>query len=188
MDSGTYVFSYGSNHPVTFSKILSISVQEFLSHSISCGLPKYGRVFVGESNTWQGASFAHIIQHEKSEVEGYAVRLRPEEIQILDQKIGYPELYKREKFKLKRLPYNEGDPLVDGEVYILTDKTLLGKYKKPSAEQLDACCKTLSASLYLRIGSYEDNKHPLVMNVFNGAKFKKDFEHKTFNSMKYLGV
>jgi hypothetical protein len=52
----------------------------------------------------------------------------------IDKIVGCPGLYKREKFKLKRLPYSEGDALIDGEVYILTDKTLLGKYKKPSAE------------------------------------------------------
>lgn len=106
----------------------------------------------------------------------------------MDKIIGYPQMYKREKFKLKRLPYSEGDALVDGEVYILIEKQLLGKYKKPSTEQLDACIKTLSTSLYLRIGSYEDKKHPLVMNVFNGAKIKKDFEHKVFASMKFLAV
>ncbi len=121
-------------------------------------------------------------------MEGYAVRLTPEEISLMDKSIGCPQLYKREKVKLKRLPYSEGDALIEGEVYILTEKTLLEKYKKPSAEQLEACCRTLSTSLYLRIGPYEDKKHPLVLNVFNGAKIVKDFEHKAFASMKFLGV
>jgi hypothetical protein len=67
-------------------------------------------------------------------VEGYAVKLRPEELAILDKSIGLGTLYKREKVKLKRLPFSEGDALVDGEVYILVEKALLEKYKKPSAE------------------------------------------------------
>jgi hypothetical protein len=62
------------------------------------------------------------------------VRLRPEEIQLIDEMVGVPKLYKREKVKLKKLPHSEGDALIDGEVYILIDKTLLGKYKKPSNE------------------------------------------------------
>ena len=131
---GTYIFIYGSNHPVSFAKLLQTTVQEFLNRSFSSGLPKYGRVFVGLSQSWQNASFAHIIQHEKSEVEGYAVKLRPEELVILDKSIGLGTLYKREKVKLKRLPFSEGDALVDGEVYILVEKALLEKYKKPSAE------------------------------------------------------
>ena len=89
---------------------------------------------MGESKSWQNASFAHIIKHEGSEVEGYAVRLKLEEITLMDNSVGCPQMYKREKVKLKRLPFREGDTLIDGEVYILTEKGLLEKYKKPSSE------------------------------------------------------
>ena len=121
---------------------------------------------MGVSPSWGNASFANIIQHAKSEVEGYAVKLRPEEISKLDTSIGYPKMYNRVKIQLKRLPFNEGDLLVDGEVYIMIDKALITKYKRPTPEYLDATCKTLSTSMYLRMGPYEDNKHELKLKVF----------------------
>ncbi len=151
-------------------------------------MPKYGRVFVGKLKNWQDKSIANIIVHPKSEVEGYAVRLTPNEIIALDKCIGCPDFYKREKVELKRLPYKDGDPLIQGEVYILTEKTLISQYKRPSGEQLEAICRTLSTSLYLRIGAYEDKKHPLSLNVFNGAEMVKDMVHETKASMKFLNV
>ena len=154
---GTFIFCFGSNHPASFAKLLGTSVPEFLSRSISSGLPGYGRVFVGTSPSWGNASFANIIQHGKSEVEGYAVKLIPEEIDKVDKSIGVPKLYKREKVKFKRLPFNDGDVMIEGEVYIVIEKGLLKQYKRPTTEYLEATCKTLSTSLYLRIGPYEDN-------------------------------
>jgi hypothetical protein len=130
------------------------------------GLPGYGRVFVGAFPSWGNASSANIIQHAKSEVEGYAVKLKPEEIDKVDKSIGVPKMYKREKVRMKRLPYNDGDALIDGETYIMIDKALLKMYKRPSPEYLDATSKTLSASLYLRVGPYEDNKHEIKIKVF----------------------
>ena len=59
-------------------------------------------------------------------------------------------MYDRKKVSLKKLPYNEGDALVEGQVYIMIEQLLLEKYKRPSGEYLDATCKTLSTSLYLR--------------------------------------
>lgn len=168
--------------------MLQTSVKDFLSRSISCGLPGWGRVFVGISPNWGNASFANIIEHPKSEVEGYAVRLTAEEIAKLDTSIGYPKMYDRKRVNMKRLPYTEGDELVPGQVYVMIDKLLLEKYKKPSSDYLDATCKTLSTSLYLRVGKYEDKKHELKLRVFNGAKIELDFEHKAYASMKFLGV
>ena len=168
--------------------MLGTSVKEFLSRCISCGLPGWGRVFVGLSPNWGNASFANIIEHAKSEVEGYAVKLRAEEIAKLDQSIGYPKMYDRKKVSLKRLPFNEGDEMIQGQVYVMIDKLLLEKYKRPSSDYIDATCKTLSTSLYLRIGKYEDKKHELKLRVFNGAKIELDFEHKAYASMKFLGV
>lgn len=81
---------------------------------MSCGLPGYGRVFTGNSNTWGNASIANIITHAKSEVEGYAVMLTADEVTILDSKIGYPKMYDRVTVQLKKLPFNEGDPLIEG--------------------------------------------------------------------------
>lgn len=100
-------------------------MQDFLSRCISSGLPGYGRVFVGSSPAWGNGSFANIIQHAKSEVEGYAVKLKPDEIEKVDKSIGVPKMYKRDKVKIKKLPFNEGDPLIDGEVYVMIDKALL---------------------------------------------------------------
>jgi hypothetical protein len=65
---------------VSFAKILQTTVKDILSRSISAGLPKYGRVFVGKIKSWQDKSVANIIPHAKSEVEGYAVRLTLNEI------------------------------------------------------------------------------------------------------------
>ena len=70
----------------------------------------------------------------------------------------------------------------------MIDKTLLGKFKRPSPEYLDATCKTLSASLYLRIGPYEDNKHELKLKVFKQTDISLDHIHECFASMKYLGL
>lgn len=81
---GTFIFCFGSNHPISFAKMMGQSVPDFLQRSLSCGLPGWGRVFVGMSPSWGNGSFANIIQHPKSEVEGYAVKLSPEEVKKLD--------------------------------------------------------------------------------------------------------
>jgi hypothetical protein len=52
---------------------------------------------VGVSSSWGNGSFANIIKHPKSEVEGYAVKLSPEEVKKLDAQIGVPKLYNRIK-------------------------------------------------------------------------------------------
>ena len=80
----------------------------------------------------------------------------------------------------------EGDELIPGEVYIMIEKSLNQKYKRPSAEYLEATCKTLSASVYLREGPYEDKVHPIALKVFNGTNITLDTVHETFASMKYL--
>ena len=185
---GTLIFCFGSNHPVSFSKLLGTTVQEFLGRSISCGLPGYGRVFTGMAPSWGKASVANIIQHAKSEVEGYAIKLKPEEVAKLDNSIGYPKLYSRPKIQVKQLPFTDGDALLDGEVYIMIDKTMLSSYKKPSNEYLEATCMTLSTSLFLRIGAYEDKVHELALKVFKQKDISLDFVHKSFASMKFLGV
>jgi hypothetical protein len=69
---------------VSLAKLLGHPVSDFLKRCISAGLPGYGRVFVGISPSWGNASFANIIPHAKSEVEGYAVMLSREEIDKLD--------------------------------------------------------------------------------------------------------
>ena len=185
---GTFIFCFGSNHPVSFAKMLGTTVPEFLGRSISAVLPAYGRVFVGLSPSWGNCSFANIIAHPKSEVEGYAVKLRPEDVSKLDTSIGYPKMYSRTKIQMKRLPYKEGDELVEGETYIYIDKNFLSKYKRPTPEYLDATCKTLSASLYLRTGAYEDNVHQLKLKVHKQSDVSQDLIHEAFASMKYLGL
>jgi hypothetical protein len=82
--SGIFIFCYGSNHPVSMSKLFGFSLEEYLSRCISCSAPGWGRVFVGISPSWGNASFANLLQHPKSEVEGYAVKLTPEEVKKLD--------------------------------------------------------------------------------------------------------
>ena len=100
-------------------------------------------------------------------MEGYAVKLTSEEIAKLDKSIGYPLLYKKLTVQLKKLPFSDGQTLMEGITYVIVDKTLLSKYKRPTAEYLEATSRTLSASLYLRIGPYEDKTHDLKINVFN---------------------
>jgi hypothetical protein len=46
-EEGVFVFCYGSNHPISLSKLLAINLQDFLARSISASLNGYGRVFVG---------------------------------------------------------------------------------------------------------------------------------------------
>ena len=70
----------------------------------------------------------------------------------------------------------------------MIDKTLLSKYKRPTPEYLDATCKTLSTSLYLRIGPYEDNKHEVKLKVFKQADISLDVIHDAMASCKFLGV
>jgi hypothetical protein len=67
---------------------------------------------VGASSSWGNASFANIIEHPKSEVEGYATLMKPEEIKKLESSIGYPQIYNKISIKLKKLPYKEGDELI----------------------------------------------------------------------------
>jgi len=47
-------------------------------------LKGYGRVFVGTSPAWGNASFANIVEHGNSEIEGYATLLKLEEIKKLE--------------------------------------------------------------------------------------------------------
>ena len=143
-------------------------------------------MFVGTTPAWGNASFANIIEYPKSEVEGYATLMKPEEIKKLETSIGYPQIYNKISIQLKKLPFKEGDELLSGEVYIMVEKSLNQKYKRPSAEYLDATCKTLSASIYLREGPYEDKVHPISLKVFNGTNITLDIVHETFASMKYL--
>lgn len=170
------------------AKMFGQTITDFLARCISCGLPGYGRVFTGNTPQWGNASIANIIQHAKSEVEGYAVKLTSEEVSKLDKSIGYPVLYNKLTVSLKRLPHSEGQPLIEGLVYVIVDKNLLSKYKRPTPEYLEATSKTLSASLYLRNGAYEDNKHELKINVFNQTNMSRDLVHECFASMRYLGV
>jgi len=39
--------------------------------------------------------------------------------------VGYPNLYNRVKVGLKKQPFSEGEALIDGEVYIMIEKTML---------------------------------------------------------------
>ena len=154
--------------------MLGMTVPDFLARSLSTGLPGYGRVFVGVSPSWGNGSFANIFQHAKSEIEGYSVKLQSDDIKKLDTLIGVPKMYNRIKIKMKKLPYNEGDPLIDGETYEMIDKAQLKQFKKPSVDYLDATCKTLSTSLFLRVGRYEDNVHELKLKVFKQTDISLD--------------
>ncbi len=91
---------------------MNVNLQEILSKSISANLVGFGRVFVGMSPSYGKCSIANILQHEKSETEGYAVKLNPEQIQKLEKSIGYPDLYSKLKIKMKKLPYKESDQLI----------------------------------------------------------------------------
>lgn len=95
---GTFIFCFGSNHPGSFAKIFSMEIPEFLSKCISAGLPGYGRVFAGSFPSWSNGSAANIFKHPKSEVEGYAIKLSPEQVQKLDLTIGVQnKMYNRIK-------------------------------------------------------------------------------------------
>lgn len=65
---------------------------------------------------------------------------------------------------------------------------MLSKFKRPTPEYLDATCKTLSTSLYLRTGPYEDNYHKLTLKVFKQTDITLDHVHEAYASMKFLGV
>lgn len=68
----------------------------------------------------------------------------------------------------------------------MIDKALVKVFKRPSKEYLEATCKTLSASLFLRIGRYEDNVHELKLKVFKQIDISLDQVYETTASMKYL--
>lgn len=102
-DETTYVFCYGSNHPEQVSRRIGITIEDILSRSIACSLPGYKRVYIGVSRTWQGKSVANIMEHENSEVIGYAFKATSEEISKLDTFEGYPTWYTRIPIKLKIL-------------------------------------------------------------------------------------
>jgi len=66
------------------------------------------------------------------------------------------------------------------------DKNLIKTFKRPSKEYLDATCKTLSTSLFLCIGRYEDNVHDLKLKVFKQHDISLDQVYETKASMKFL--
>ncbi len=59
-------------------------------------------------------------------------------------------------------------------------------YKKPSAEYLKAVVKTLSTSLFLRSGPFEEKKNQIKLKVFNGAEVNLEFIHEAYASMDFL--
>ena len=61
---------------------------EFLSRCIGSRLPGYGRVFAGNFPSWNNSSAANIFKNAKSEVEGYSVKLSPEQVDKLDLAVG----------------------------------------------------------------------------------------------------
>ena len=76
--------------------------------------------------------------------------------------------------------------MIEADAYIIIEKSLIENYKRPSAEYLEATCKTLSASLFLRSGPFEENKNPIKLRVFDGANGEFDFEHQAFASMSFF--
>ena len=100
IDSNTYVFCYGSNHPEQLSRRLETTIDSIMSRAISCKVKGFKRVYVGVSRNWGGNSVANIITDPESYVLGYAVSMTPEEILKLDVFEGYPTWYDRIKVEL----------------------------------------------------------------------------------------
>ena len=67
------------------------------------------------------ASVAQIVQHAKSEVEGYAVKLKPQEVTKLESSIGFPTIYTKARVKVKKLPFKDGDQMIESDVYIIIE-------------------------------------------------------------------
>ena len=52
-------------------------------------------MFTGAARSWAGGSVANIVRQQEQHVQGYAVGMRPEEIEKLDVFEGYPHWYTR---------------------------------------------------------------------------------------------
>ena len=137
------------------------------------------------SPQWGNASYANLIKHERSECEGYAVKLKPEKLANLEGKIGVPKNYNRIKVQIKIYP---GEKLVDGDAHVVADKSQFKKFVSPIQDHLDNISKTLSAGVYLREGPFEDNVKPIKFKVHKHHNLDLDKVIDTFASMKYLGI
>ena len=67
--------------------------------------------------------------------------------------------------------------MISAEVYVIIEESILNVYKRPNSEYLENVCKTLSASIFLKSGPFEEKKIPIKLKVFNGAEGSFDFEH-----------
>ena len=105
---------------------------------------------MGEARSWGDRSVANIIREAGSEVVGYALALKLEHIKKLDVFEGYPDVYNRLEVQLKLHSHGKEDQFVNGLAYEMVHKDLLRLYSTPCDKYLDACCKTLSTSLFLK--------------------------------------
>ena len=99
-DSYTYIFSYGSNHPVQLSQRLKVTLESIMERTTSATLYGWERAFAGSSKTWNDQSVACIVENPEGCIEGIAVYLSPEEVEALNPFEHYPIMYGREKVKL----------------------------------------------------------------------------------------
>ena len=125
INSNTYVFCYGSNHPEQLSRRLETTIDSIMSRAISCKVKGFKRVYVGVSRNWGGNSVANIIRDPESYVLGYAVSMTPEEISKLDVFEGYPTWYDRIKVELTSIKKDGSEAVLNGIAYEMIKPEML---------------------------------------------------------------
>lgn len=168
----TWVFSYGSNHPLQLSQRLEAPITSIWERSLAAIIHNYTRAFSGSSKKWNNGSVATIVPKEGSFVEGIAVRLNPEEISKLDGFEGHPTNYLRTQAQFDVFGEDGKCKLIEGEIYIKNDNS---QFFNPDASYLEACSKTQRA--YRELRGMPD--HSISINILKASDLSlvstKDF-------------
>ena len=177
--NATYIFCYGSNHPEQLSRRIEVAQDDLMSRAVSCTLQGWERGYGGLSKTWGGKSPCTVVQSEGSFVEGYAVKLTPEEVAKLDVFENYPKSYDRVKVRLTAHVCDPHTKLVMdqdlvGETYVMNNHSIFGD---PVDAYLEACSKTLFTHKILKgIPEEEASRISLVVKRAHDLEYSKLFE------------
>ena len=140
-------------------------------------MPNYIRAFAGKSSRWDDKSVATVVPHPGGNVEGLAVKMTPEQVQIIDGYEGNGAVYQRTDCQL--ILYSGGvQQLAKGQTYIKLD---LSFYTRPGERYLTACAKTVRNSRQLRELPSDKVEIDVVRakDVFFKKPFVCDFNSET---------
>ena len=154
IETDTYVFSYGSNHPYQISNRLHVPIQDVFSRWRACTLKNHKRAFMGSSPAWDNTSPATVIENPESEINAFAFLMTPAQVGQMDAFEYYPIMYIRKEVEL----VDKSGEKFNGIVYVMNP---CDDFTYPSPGYLNAWAKTFQAFHYfppMKLASEYDYK------------------------------